>query len=65
MLTEYKQQTVVEQHFAFVKDPKAVGPVYVKKLERVQALAWRSWCIASCSAGYARKWYAKQLHEKV
>ncbi|MEW6523526.1 MAG: IS1634 family transposase, partial [Bacillota bacterium] len=40
VLTEYKQQTVVEQHFAFMKDPKVVGPVYLKKPARVQALAY-------------------------
>ncbi|MEW6523916.1 MAG: IS1634 family transposase [Bacillota bacterium] len=40
VLMEYKQQTVVEQHFAFIKDPKVVGPVYLKKPERVQALAY-------------------------
>jgi transposase len=40
VLLEYKQQTKVEQHFAFLKDAKVVGPVYLKKPERVQALAY-------------------------
>lgn len=40
VLQEYKHQTVVEQHFAFIKDPKIVGPIYLKKPERVQALAY-------------------------
>lgn len=36
----YKEQTVVERHFAFIKDPRVVGPVYIKKPERVEALAY-------------------------
>ncbi len=40
ILKTYKEQTVVEQHFAFIKDPRVVGPVYLKKPERVEALAY-------------------------
>ncbi len=40
ILRTYKEQTVVTQHFAFIKDPKVVGPVYMKKPQRVEALAY-------------------------
>ncbi len=40
ILIEYKEQTVVEQSFAFMKNPKLVGPIYLKKPERVNALAY-------------------------
>ncbi|MEW6522196.1 MAG: hypothetical protein AB1445_01265 [Bacillota bacterium] len=36
----YKGQQLVEQHFSFTKDPKMVGPVYLKKPARVNALAY-------------------------
>jgi len=40
ILRTYKEQTVVERHFAFLKNPKIVGPVYLKKPQRVEALAY-------------------------
>ena len=40
ILRTYKEQTVVERHFAFIKDPKVIGPVYMKKPQRVEALAY-------------------------
>ncbi len=40
IVREYKEQSVVEQHFAFIKNPKIVGPMYVKNPARVQALAY-------------------------
>ncbi len=40
ILRTYKEQTVVERHFTFIKDPKIVGPVYMKKPQRVEALAY-------------------------
>lgn len=40
ILREYKNQTVVEQHFSFIKNPKVVGPIYLKNPERVKALAY-------------------------
>ena len=40
ILKTYKEQSVVERHFAFIKDPRVVGPVYMKKPERVEALAY-------------------------
>ena len=40
ILREYKNQTVVEQHFSFIKNPKVVGPIYLKNPERAKALAY-------------------------
>jgi Transposase len=40
ILKEYKEQTVVEQHFSFIKSPKVVGAIYLKNPERVAALAY-------------------------
>ncbi len=40
VLEEYKNQSKVEQHFRFMKDPKVTGPVYLKSPERVNALAY-------------------------
>jgi len=40
VLEEYKNQTRVETHFATLKDPKTIGPVYLEKPERVEALAY-------------------------
>lgn len=40
IVREYKEQTVVEQHFAFIKNPKIVGPLYLKDPERIDALAY-------------------------
>lgn len=40
ILRQYKDQQLAEQQFSFIKDPKVVGPVYLKKPERVNALAY-------------------------
>jgi len=40
VLEEYKNQTKVETHFATLKDPEKVGPVYLETPERVKALAY-------------------------
>lgn len=40
LLEEYKNQTKVETHFATLKDPKKVGPVYLENPERVEALGY-------------------------
>jgi len=40
VLKEYKEQTVVEQHFSFIKSPKVVGPIYLKNPRRVAALGY-------------------------
>jgi len=40
ILTEYKEQSTVEQHFRFLKQPKVIGPVYLKSLRRIHALAF-------------------------
>jgi len=40
ILKEYKNQSKVEQHFRFMKDPKVTGPIYLKNPERVNALAY-------------------------
>lgn len=40
VLEEYKNQTKVETHFATLKDPKKVGPVYLENPERVEALGY-------------------------
>jgi len=40
IVREYKEQTVVEQHFAFIKNPKIVGPIYLKNPARIHALAY-------------------------
>lgn len=40
VLREYKSQIGVEQQFAFIKDPRVVGPVFLKSPERVNALAY-------------------------
>ncbi|MFZ5436929.1 MAG: hypothetical protein ACOZCF_11660 [Bacillota bacterium] len=40
ILTEYKEQTIVEGHFSFIKSLKVVGPTYLKNPERVAALAY-------------------------
>lgn len=40
ILKEYKAQSSVETSFKFLKDPLFVGPVYLKKPSRVEALAY-------------------------
>ncbi len=40
VLKEYKAQSSVETSFKFLKDPLFVGPVYLKKPSRVEALAY-------------------------
>lgn len=40
IVQEYKAQSHVETSFKFLKDPLFVGPIYLKKPERVEALAY-------------------------
>ena len=40
ILKEYKAQSNVETSFKFLKDPLFVGPIYLKKPARVEALAY-------------------------
>ncbi len=40
ILKQYKAQSKVETSFKFLKDPLFVGPVFLKKPSRVQALAY-------------------------
>ncbi len=40
VLKEYKAQNNVETSFKFLKDPLFVGPIYLKKPKRVEALAY-------------------------
>ena len=40
ILKEYKAQNNVETSFKFLKDPLFVGPIYLKKPKRVEALAY-------------------------
>ncbi len=40
ILTEYKQQNSIEQAFRFIKNPVYLGPVYLKKHSRVEALGY-------------------------
>ena len=40
ILTEYKNQSSIELQFKTIKDPKFVGAMYLKRPERVEALAY-------------------------
>jgi transposase len=40
LLREYKEQTVVEQRFKFIKHPLYVGPMYLKNKDRMEALSY-------------------------
>ena len=40
ILKEYKEQSVVENRFKFVKHPIFVGPLYIQKKERLEALCY-------------------------
>ena len=40
MLREYKEQSCVELSFKAIKEPEFVGAMYVKKPERLEALAY-------------------------
>lgn len=40
VLTEYKEQQTVERRFPVLKDPKRVGPVFLDRPERVEALGY-------------------------
>jgi len=40
LLKEYKQQTVVENRFKFVKHPLYVGPLWLQKKERLEAMSY-------------------------
>lgn len=40
ILREYKEQSVVENRFRFIKNPLYVGPLFVKKNQRLEALSY-------------------------
>jgi len=40
ILKEYKEQTVVENRFKFIKHPLYVGPLWLRKKERLEALSY-------------------------
>ena len=40
ILKEYKNQSCIEQSFRFLKDPVYLGPVYLKKPERIEAMGY-------------------------
>jgi len=40
ILKEYKEQTVVENRFKFIKHPIYVGPMFLQKNERMEALSY-------------------------
>lgn len=40
VLETYKDQSSVERSFAFIKDPKTIGPMYLDSPERVEALGY-------------------------
>jgi len=40
LLKEYKEQSVVEERFKFIKHPLYVGPMYLKNKDRMEALSY-------------------------
>ncbi|MGM0653631.1 MAG: IS1634 family transposase [Bacillota bacterium] len=40
ILTEYRNQTVVENRFKFIKDPIFIGPLNIKRKDRLEALCY-------------------------
>jgi transposase len=40
LLKEYKEQTVVEERFKFIKHSLYVGPMYLKNKDRMEALSY-------------------------
>lgn len=40
ILTEYRNQTVVENRFKFIKDPIFIGPLNIKRNDRLEALCY-------------------------
>ena len=40
ILKEYKSQTIIENLFRFVKDPVYVGPIWIKRNDRLEALCY-------------------------
>jgi len=40
ILNEYRNQTVVENRFKFIKDPIFVGPLHIKRKDRLEALCY-------------------------
>jgi len=38
VLNEYRNQTVVENRFKFIKDPIFIGPLNIKRNDRLEAL---------------------------
>jgi len=39
-LKEYKRQHTVENKFKFIKNPVLIGPIYLQKKERLEALTY-------------------------
>ncbi len=40
LLREYKEQMSVEQGFRFIKEPRHIGPVFLKRPDRIEAFAY-------------------------
>ena len=40
ILNEYRNQSVVENRFKFIKDPIFIGPLHIKRKERLEALCY-------------------------
>jgi transposase len=65
VLREYKEQQAVERRFPVLKDPKRVGPVFLDRPERVEALGYvllMALLVYSLIERRARK--ALRAHEK-
>ena len=40
LLVEYRNQSVVENRFKFIKDPIYIGPLHIKRKDRLEALCY-------------------------
>ena len=63
VLTEYKSQNSIEQAFRFLKSPVYLGPVFLKKPERVEALGY-VFMLVLLVAAYLEYRVRKSLKEK-
>ncbi|MHB1127787.1 MAG: IS1634 family transposase [Bacillota bacterium] len=63
LLKEYKEQNSVEEQFRFLKSPFVLGPVFVKKNERVQALGF-IFQLVILMAAYLRYRVKKSLEQE-
>ena len=63
ILAEYKDQNSIEQAFRFLKSPVYLGPVFLKKPERVEALGY-VFILVLLVASYLEYRVRKSLEEK-